>query len=155
MTGVGRPLAWGTAGLALVGLGVSVYLTVAHYTTSTILACPDTGLINCARVTTSAQSVILGVPVAVLGLVYYVVMVALCSPPAWRVAALRRPRLALSGVGVVMVLYLVYTELFVLDAICLWCTSVHVVTVVLFASIALGTAFAQNPQVQTVEPARA
>lgn len=155
MSGVGRPLAWGTAGLALVGLGVSVYLTVAHYTTSTILACPDTGLINCARVTTSPQSVILGVPVAVLGLAYYVVMVALCSPPAWRVAALARPRLALSGVGVAMVLYLVYTELFVLNAICLWCTSVHVVTLALFASIALGTAFGQNAQVQTVDPARA
>jgi uncharacterized membrane protein len=31
--------------------------------------------------------------------------------------------------------YLVYTELFTLDAICLWCTSVHVITFLLFALV--------------------
>jgi uncharacterized membrane protein len=38
------------------------------------------------------------------------------------------------------VFYLVYAELFVLDAICLWCTAVHVITVALFGAIAWGTA---------------
>jgi uncharacterized membrane protein len=38
------------------------------------------------------------------------------------------------------VLYLVYVELFVLDAICLWCTVVHVLSIALFAIIALGMA---------------
>jgi uncharacterized membrane protein len=33
------------------------------------------------------------------------------------------------------VLYLVYTELFTLDAICPWCTSVHVITFLLFALV--------------------
>ena len=31
-------------------------------------------------------------------------------------------------VGIVFVLYLVYTELFTLNAICLYCTAVHIVT---------------------------
>ena len=38
--------------LAAAGLGVSIYLTAAHYTSSAILACSDKGLVNCAAVTT-------------------------------------------------------------------------------------------------------
>ena len=37
-------------------------------------------------------------------------------------------------------LYLVYTELFTLDAICLWCTGVHVITFLLFALIVFSAA---------------
>lgn len=71
--------------LSLSGLGISLYLTVAHYTTSMTLACPDTGVVNCEKVTTSPQSVIFGVfPVAVLGLAFYVFMVVVNSPWAWR-----------------------------------------------------------------------
>ncbi len=50
--------------------------------------------------------------------------------------------------GVGFVAYLVYTELFTLDAICLWCTAVHVITLGLFAVIALGTA-AVDPEAST------
>jgi uncharacterized membrane protein len=64
----------------VVGLGVSGYLTVEHYTTPAILACPAGQVVDCGRVTTSAQSVILGIPVAMLGLLYFVVMVALTGP---------------------------------------------------------------------------
>jgi uncharacterized membrane protein len=39
-----------------------------------------------------------------------------------------------------MVIYLVYTELFTLNAICLWCTAVHAITLALFAVIMLGGA---------------
>jgi uncharacterized membrane protein len=43
-------------------------------------------------------------------------------------------------VGIGFVLYLVYTELFTLNAICLWCTSVHVLTFLLFALVVAGAA---------------
>jgi hypothetical protein len=70
-----------TLALSAGGLGVSLYLTVAHYTTSVTLACPDTGLVNCEKVTTSPQSVLFGtVPVALLGLAFYVAMVAMHTP---------------------------------------------------------------------------
>jgi uncharacterized membrane protein len=127
-----------TTVLTVAGLAVSAYLTVEHFTSSTTLACPETGIVNCQKVTTSAQSAVLGVPVAVLGLVFFLVMVPACLPVAWRLPqpALRwgRALSALTGVG--FVFYLVYAELFVLDAICLWCTAVHVITVILFAVIA-------------------
>jgi uncharacterized membrane protein len=128
--------------LALAGLAVATYLTVEHYTASTTLACPETGIVNCQKVTTSAQSALLGVPVAVLGLVFFAVMLPALVPVAWRsrLPALRRGRVVFTLVGVVFVCYLVYAELFILDAICLWCTAVHVLTVALFAVVVFGTA---------------
>ena len=132
-----------TWALAIAGLGVSIYLTIAHYTSSSILACSDKGLVNCGLVTTSPESMVFGVfPVAVLGLAFYVFMVAAVSPWAWR---LKYPqvawaRLASVIVGIGFVLYLVYTELFTLNAICLWCTSVHVLTFLLFVLIVGGAA---------------
>jgi uncharacterized membrane protein len=129
--------------LALGGLGVSIYLTIAHYTTSSILACSDKGTINCAKVTTSPESIVFGIfPVAVLGLAFYVFMVAVSTPWAWRakLPVIRWARLGSVIIGIVFVLYLVYTELFTLNAICLWCTSVHVITFLLFALIMFSVA---------------
>ena len=124
--------------MSLAGLGVSVYLTVAHYSSSSILACSDNGLVNCAAVTTSSESMVFGVfPVAVLGLAFYVFMAAATSPWAWRATwpAIRWARFGSVVVGMVFVLYLLYTELFTLNAICLFCTIVHVITFLLFGLI--------------------
>jgi uncharacterized membrane protein len=128
--------------LALAGLAVSGYLTIEHYTASATLACPETGVINCQKVTTSTQSAILGIPVAVLGLIFFVIMTPASLGFAWRSGhiAVQWGRALFALVGVGFVCYLVYAELYVLNAICLWCTAVHVITVVLFAVVAWGTA---------------
>src|SRR5580658_7780315 len=70
--------------LSLGGLSVSIYLTVAHYGSGITLACPDSGIIDCQKVTTSPQSMIFGIPVAVLGVVFFAAMLLLNSPRAWR-----------------------------------------------------------------------
>jgi len=124
--------------LALGGLGVSIYLTVAHFTSPRILVCSEKGFVNCAAVTTSPESMVFGIfPVAVLGLAFYVFMAAATSPWAWRVTwpPVRWARLGSVIVGMVFVLYLLYTELFTLNAICLFCTIVHVITFLLFGLI--------------------
>ncbi|MGB9376348.1 MAG: vitamin K epoxide reductase family protein [Mycobacteriales bacterium] len=128
--------------LSLLGLAVSAYLTIEHYSAGNTLACPATATINCAKVTTSAYSTLFGIPVAVLGLAFFVAMSLMCVPQAWRSgsAVATRGRLAAVGIGVLFVVYLVWAELFRIDAICLWCTFVHVVTLALFAVIALGAA---------------
>jgi uncharacterized membrane protein len=143
-------LRWATLALSAGGLGVSLYLTIAHYATSVTLTCPATGIVNCAKVTTSPQSVLFGVPVAVIGLAYYAGLVALTTPVAWRSASLRWVRAGALAAGIAFVLYLVYTELFTLDAICLWCTSVHVITVVLFVLVA--PTVARPPGAQSAAP---
>ncbi len=128
--------------LSVAGLGVSIYLTITHYSTSVSLACPDTGTINCEKVTSSPESVVLGIPVAVLGLAFFVLMVAVNNPLAWRspLRAVHLARLLSVIVGIGFVLYLVYVELFKVNAICLWCTSVHVITFALFVLILLSAA---------------
>lgn len=135
-------LRWITLVLALAGLGVSVYLTIAHYTTAVSLACPNTGAINCEKVTTSPESAVFGIPVAVLGLAFYVFAVAIMSPWAWRSARhdVALARLLSMVVGIGFVLYLVYAEVIEIGNICLWCTSVHVITLILFALTAISAA---------------
>lgn len=143
--------------LSIAGLGVSIYLTLTHYVSSVQLVCAESGIVNCQKVTTSPQSLVFGViPVAVLGLAFFVGMLVLQSPAAWRsgLPFVRRTRLFSVIVGVGFVCYLVYTELFTIDAICLWCTSVHVLTVLLFAVTLLGTA-ATLPLEQTAEESSA
>jgi uncharacterized membrane protein len=121
--------------VALAGLGVSTYLTIAHFTEATLAGCNETGgLVNCTKVTTSPQSYVFGIPVAVLGLAFYLFMVAIMSPWAWR--ATRREvhlvRIAALIAGMGFVLYLLYAELFIIGSICLYCTSVHALTFILF-----------------------
>lgn len=132
--------AWASAaslGLSLVAVGIASFLTVTHYADPAALACPDTGIVNCASVTTSSWSVVLGVPLAVVGLVWAVAMAGLTLPWAWRSGArwIDGTRLALSGAGAAMVLYLVYVELFRIGAICLWCTAMHITAVCLFGVV--------------------
>ncbi len=119
--------------LTIGGLGVSTYLTVAHYS-HTPLACSGSGIVNCEKVTTSAQSIFLGVPVALWGLLFYVAMIAVNLPVAWRSTDRRihALRLAMTVVGMCFVLYLVSAELLIIGNICLWCTSVHAITFLLF-----------------------
>jgi uncharacterized membrane protein len=131
-------LRWTTLALSLAGLGVSIYLTIAHYTSPSILPCSNNGVIDCARVTTSSQSVVFGVfPVAVLGLAFYVFMVAINTPWAWRaqLPAIWWARLGSVVVGIGFVLYLIYAEIIQIGSICIWCTSVHVITFLLFVLI--------------------
>jgi uncharacterized membrane protein len=117
--------------LAVLGLGVSVYLTVVHFIGGSGPAfCSGSGTFSCETVTTSPQSHVFGIPVAVLGLAYYLVMAAINSPWAWRSSDRRihLARLVLSVAGIFFVLYLISAELLIIKAVCLWCTSVHVIT---------------------------
>ena len=120
--------------LSLAGLGVSIYLTIAHFTDKPLAGCSESGLVNCTKVTTSPQSYVFGIPVAVLGLAFFVAAVALMSPWGWRWA--RRDvaliRIASLVVAMGFVLYLLYAELFTIGSICLYCTSVHAITFLLF-----------------------
>jgi uncharacterized membrane protein len=125
--------------VCVLGLADSAYLTFEHYTSSATLACSGSGAIDCLKVTTSSYSKVVGIPVALLGLLFFGAMTALCLPPAWRAGNpnVRRSRLAAAGVGMLSVLYLVWVELFKVDAICLWCTAVHALTFLLFTLLVL------------------
>ena len=94
-----------------------------------------------SAVLTSAQSVVIGIPVPVYGIVFFLALGALCLPAAWRSsdARIHLLRLAVAAVGIVTVLYLISTELFTVKKICLWCTGVHLVTFALFVIVVTST----------------
>jgi uncharacterized membrane protein len=145
-----RTLRWqpiATLLLSLFGLGVSIYLTITHFSPHA-LVCVSNGTFNCEKVTTSAQSEIFGIPVAMLGLFYFVPMIVLCLPVAWRSTDRRvhLARLILSIVGVGTILYLLIAELFIIKAICLWCSSVHLVTFILFVIIVTASPLVLGPE---------
>jgi uncharacterized membrane protein len=135
--------------LAILGLVISAYETYAHYNGSHLAGCPTggNGTFNCTAVITSPQSMVFGViPVAVLGLAFYVAAVPLFLPWAWtqriqrflprrwhvepRMVDLARLGSVIVGMGFVM--YLIYAELYQIGDICEYCTGVHIVTFLLF-----------------------
>ncbi|GAA3109488.1 vitamin K epoxide reductase family protein [Streptosporangium carneum] len=126
-----------TALLSLAGLAVSAYLTVVHYDHTVSLVCAESARIDCASVTSSEYSQLLGIPVPLLGLAFFLGIGALVTPWAWRSESplIRWSRFGGVIVGVLFVVYLVSAELLVLGKICLWCTAVHVITVVLFGLV--------------------
>jgi uncharacterized membrane protein len=119
--------------LTLAGLGISVYLTITHYDEGA-LVCSASKTVDCHAVTTSEYSTLAGIPMPLLGLAFFVAFGALMTPWALRSTwpPLRWARVASVSVGVLMVVYLVTVELAILHKICLWCTGVHAVTVLLF-----------------------
>jgi len=129
--------------LSLVGVGLSIYLTITHLHPAALF-CSDKGLINCNAVTTSTQSKVFGIfPVAELGLGYFVFTAVLNSPWLWRARRreVRWVRLASTVLGMGFVLYLLYAELIQIGNICLYCTGVHIVTFLLFVLIVWDSVF--------------
>ena len=134
-------IGWVASVLNLIGIGLAIYLTVEHYSTTPTFACPATGAIDCLKVTTSQYSNFHGIPVAPAGLFYFVVSLPLQLPIAWRSTNvwLTRACWAWVAVGILGVFWLVHAEL-TLKAICLYCTGVHVVTFLLLVVTAVGAA---------------
>src|ERR1017187_6017822 len=101
--------------LSLLGLGLSIYLTIAHYEGTQILACSESCLFNCAKVTTSGESRFLGIPVALLGLGNFIVMTGLKSRRGWRAKSYWRPvaSFVLAIGAMIFVLWLVSAELLI------------------------------------------
>lgn len=140
-----------TLPLALLGLGLSTYLTYVHYAEPRALSCPDTGVVNCTKVTTSPESMLFGFfPVALAGALFFLVVTALMLPAAWRSASrlIGQLRLAAAIAGVGMVCYLVYVEAVEVKALCLYCTGVHVIMFALFVAVLAAWLF---PSVEDVE----
>ena len=120
-----RPISprWvGTAAflLSLSGVGLSTYMTIAHYTEATILACSGSGELSCTAVTTSAQSRLFAIPVVLLGLGFFLAMSALTSPWIWRRTErwLAILRTSLTLTGALFVLWLVAAEILIIGHIC-------------------------------------
>jgi uncharacterized membrane protein len=112
--------------LAVVGIGLATYLTVIHYA-GINPAC--TAGQSCVKVQTSVWSKVAGVPVALLGLIGYIGILASLLAPDREESRLATLGLTLIGVG--FSAYLTYRELFSIHAICEWCVSSAIILTLL------------------------
>ncbi len=119
--------------LALAGLFISIYLYLYKIGKIGTIACGTGG---CETVQLSPQSRFLGVEVALIGIVGYLVLLvvaALASAPRFAAAAWPIRWLALlSGGAFAFTLYLKSLELFVIHAICRWCVASAVIITAIF-----------------------
>jgi uncharacterized membrane protein len=104
--------------IATVGLGVASYLTYVHYSGIQPI-CSAGG--SCLEVQTSVYSKIAGVPVALIGLLGYIVILGSLLVPESEES--RFATMAFTVVGFGFSAYLTYRELFSIHAICEWCAS--------------------------------
>jgi uncharacterized membrane protein len=99
------------AGLALLGLAISAYLTWVHYGGIEPVC---TGISDCERVQSSHYAELIGIPVAVLGVLGYAALLGSLWVRVELTALLSYLALAFSA-------YLTWAELFSIEAICQWC----------------------------------
>ena len=112
-----RSLRAAAALIALAGIAVAGYLTWAHYEGGSVV-CVVGG--SCEEVQSSEYSKVLGVPVALLGLIAYASVLALV---AWDAPTARLAAAAIALVGLLFSAYLLIVQLVVIDAVCAWCVA--------------------------------
>ena len=122
-----RSLRLAAAIVALAGVLVAGYLTWVHYDGSALVCVVGGG---CETVQKSEYAEIAGVPVAALGLVGYTIVLALV---AWDAPAARLAAATVALVGLLFSMYLLVLQLFVIDAVCVWCMANDVVIAPLLA----------------------
>jgi uncharacterized membrane protein len=113
--------------LTLIGVGVATYLTYIHYAGIKPLCGRNGG--GCEIVQTSEYSKLAGVPVALIGLIGYVAILASLLLPESENARLATVVMTVVGFG--FSAYLTYRELFSIHHLCDWCLSSFVIIFVL------------------------
>ena len=113
--------------LALIGLVIATYLLVVRLAGEAPVCGPVRG---CDVVAASEYATLLGVPVALFGVAFSIVLVGAVTV-WWRRADRRALYLAyaLGLLGILVVVYLTYLELFVIEAVCVWCATYGVTIV--------------------------
>lgn len=113
--------------LGVVGVAISIYLAAAKFAGVAPICGPSRG---CETVENSSYSSVAGIPVAVLGLLFSAAIVG--AALWWDRTRDRRGLYGLYVLGLTGSLveaYLVYLELFVIHAICLWCVAYGITVV--------------------------
>lgn len=118
-------------GFSIVGFADALYLTVTHYQG---VIPPCSVVSGCETVLTSPYSILLGVPVALLGTIYYGSLLI-----ATTLFLDKKDQLVLKflylfpAAGLIASLYFVSLMLFILQAFCLYCGVSAAVSTIIFA----------------------
>jgi uncharacterized membrane protein len=118
--------------LAFCGLADSIYLA-QHEISGTPLLCNIQSLTGCNVVANSSYSYLFGIPVAEYGVLFYAILFVLAALEL--VLFDRLLRRMLQGISLVCVLaslYFVATQIFFIQAFCIYCTASAAITLLIF-----------------------
>jgi uncharacterized membrane protein len=117
-----------------VGVAVSAYLTSVHYS-NVPLVCNADAVVDCERVLTSSYAELMGIPWSIGGLLWFGVTGTLASislfrrtEPSW----VQPAQVGWSILGLMTAVYLVGVEELAVDKVCLWCTALHILILLIF-----------------------
>lgn len=127
-----KKMYWASIVLSVVGVAVAAYMTIYKWTSNDSM-CLGSG--ECATVNASPYSEVYGIPVALVGLVGYLAILAiLWLEPRQRFFEEQGP-LMVFGMGLAgfaFNIYLVYLEFYVIKALCPFCVVSQITMTILF-----------------------
>jgi uncharacterized membrane protein len=121
-----------TIALAIIGLLVSIYMTIYKLTSNEAMCIGSTG---CSEVNASRYSEINGIPVAVLGVVGYAAILALLfleQRPGFFQQNGTMMFFGVSLVGFLFTIYLIYLEIALIKAYCPFCLASQAAMIAIF-----------------------
>lgn len=124
--------------ISLVGFADATYLTIEHYTNESIFCAPTVGetVGSCDKVTDSIYAQVYGIPVALFGGLYYLlIFIATFFYLQNHSRRLLGLMLSMTTGGIFASAWFVYLQLFVLHTICLFCMVSALCTTILFGTL--------------------
>ena len=118
--------------LSFIGLLISFYLSYSFYSSSfeSSFLCGFAGTTSCEKVIQSNFSVLFGIPVTALGIIFFTILFFMTYHTHKDYS--RSPYLLIwNTLGLVFIIYLISVEI-ILKAICIWCTAIHIIVLVTF-----------------------
>lgn len=116
--------------IGFIGFADALYLTVKHYIGSDVLCSIFDG---CELVTTSGYSLIFNIPVALLGVIFYIIVFTLVFFTIKNSdITLLISLITVTAIGFLVSIWFVYLQLVVIGAICLYCMISALTSALLF-----------------------
>jgi len=138
--------------MSAVGFVASAYVLIDFYLLKQNIVCPSGSFfgisLDCGEVLGSSYSQVFGIPLELLALFYFMINITFVYIIAF--GSERIFRFSLQAlfiwrfIGVAIVPYLVFVELFLLHAICVYCTLMHVAILTDFVVISYFLFFGEN-----------
>lgn len=116
--------------VAALGFADAAYLTIEHYQG---VIPPCSVVSGCETVLTSSYSLILGIPVSLLGALYYLLIaVGAFAYIDTKKTAILKWTLSITILGLLMSLWFIFLQAFVIKAWCLYCLGSAASSIILF-----------------------
>ena len=119
--------------LILIGLGVSFYLTFLHFSQTSAICGSNEIFNNCDSVLESEYAEILGIPIALLGIVFYFSTLILFLFSIFKKNKIFINLLFFAEIiGIIFSAIFTYIQFFIIKALCPYCLTSAIVTLILF-----------------------